>query len=115
MTKPLNRRRQSNKNITSECRIIIIGILCVILLTVIVLCEIYIKKTNNDVVAIVNNEPITMSELHMQISNNKSMVSAYFNNKYKADYNEDFWITSYEGEIPKILKTYHVISILYLL
>ncbi len=57
-------------------------------------------RSRDDIAAYVGNEPITASELRLQVNNNKSLVSAYFNAAYGAEYGNGFWTTDFNGEVP---------------
>lgn len=58
-----------------------------------------IRLKNNPVI-IMNGEIITEEEINQRISTERSGVIDYFYNKYQVEPDENFWETSYEGEIP---------------
>lgn len=53
-----------------------------------------------DIVAYVDNEPISKDEISLCAEEFRSEVIAYFYNTYKAEQDENFWSTSFDGEVP---------------
>lgn len=48
----------------------------------------------------VNHEPVTQREFKQVLSKQRSDVYSYFQRKYGASDNKDFWTHNYEGEVP---------------
>lgn len=54
----------------------------------------------NCVVAEINGAPVTSNELKFFMNKHQLEVTAYFQQKYKANINDNFWLRNYAGEIP---------------
>ncbi|MFV0342416.1 MAG: hypothetical protein ACK5JH_05915 [Anaerocolumna sp.] len=74
----------------------------IFLVALLILFAIFINKKDqkDEIVAYVDKEPITAQEITLQINTNRAAMSAYFNDRYQAEYNKDFWTTDYNGEVP---------------
>lgn len=57
--------------------------------------------SSDNVVATVNNEPISQREFERVFNNNRSRVYDYFLQKYGATDSPDFWTTPHDGQTPQ--------------
>ena len=53
-----------------------------------------------DIVATVNGEPVSATELTARMPEYRAAVVQYFLNNHQADYTKDFWNTAYDGKTP---------------
>ncbi|SDX82418.1 peptidyl-prolyl cis-trans isomerase [Paenibacillus sp. CF384] len=62
----------------------------------------YTKHNNweSSVVATVNDEPITVQEFMPKLVKHRAEVLAYFKKEHNVEPGEDFWTSSFDGEIP---------------
>lgn len=80
--------------------------ICIFLASIILSTTIFMVNAqsefsnNSDIVATVNGESIYSKEFQNCLTDGSAVVYNYFYNKYEADYNEDFWNTDFEGEVP---------------
>jgi len=58
------------------------------------------NQTDSKIVAWVNSEPITVSELHHFMLLNRATVYNEFYEQHSIDYTPEFWITDVEGKVP---------------
>ncbi|HHW00179.1 MAG TPA: hypothetical protein GXX36_11555 [Clostridiaceae bacterium] len=75
-------------------------ICCVIVFSVIVICLLQAKPADSDIVALIENEPVTVKEFRHYILEERGAVIEYFRNKYGVQDDPDFWSSSYNGENP---------------
>ncbi|MGG1516283.1 peptidyl-prolyl cis-trans isomerase [Paenibacillus oryzisoli] len=57
-------------------------------------------KNPQDVVVLINGEPVTVAEFNLLLKDNLAYTYAYFKDKYGIDDNQDFWESTYSGENP---------------
>ncbi|MGG1554581.1 peptidyl-prolyl cis-trans isomerase [Paenibacillus ferrarius] len=60
----------------------------------------YKLKDPQDVVVLINGEPVTVAEFNLLLKDNLAFTYAYFKNKYGIDDKKDFWESTYSGENP---------------
>jgi len=64
------------------------------------------KDRPSDIVAYVNEQPVTKPEFYLYMKDQVAVVAAYFYRQYGARVDRDFWGKSFNGEIPQeLLKT----------
>ncbi len=56
--------------------------------------------TADEIVAEVNGDPITAAEFNRVLGQQRASVIDYFKRTYGANFDEDFWHTDYNGEVP---------------
>lgn len=54
-----------------------------------------------ETVAMVGETPIAVGELQLFYEHNRTDTYIYFTEKYQMEITDDFWETSYEGEVPR--------------
>ncbi|WP_018756184.1 peptidyl-prolyl cis-trans isomerase [Paenibacillus terrigena] len=75
-----------------------IGIICMII--VIAAWRMTSYASGDDVVFTIDHVEVTKDEFELFLQNNKALTSSYFKRKYNAEYTEDFWTSTYDGENP---------------
>lgn len=89
------------KNISKRRLIVVVFLILTIVPGTILFNRIIFKNDKADnYIALVNGLPISTKEFDNAIEINKSKVSDYFYKKYGAEQTKEFWMTSFEGEIP---------------
>lgn len=72
-----------------------------LLVVVIVLSGFLIeKRSDEDVVLTINDHKVTTEEFNVFLQDSKALTIAHFQSQYDAEYNQDFWQTSFQGETP---------------
>jgi len=80
-------------------------------------------STDQNIILTINQHKVTIDEFNVFLQDSKAITISYFQNKYNAEYNKDFWQTSFQGETPiehlknralKKLKEYKVEQIMML-
>ena len=81
------------------------AILCIIILLTIGGLNLKCKpdKKNGLIVLTINGEPVSDDEYSLIMSGLRSNVFSYFSQKYQATDNNNFWTTSFNGEIPEVI------------
>ncbi|WP_054028746.1 peptidylprolyl isomerase [Bacillus sp. FJAT-28004] len=82
-------------------RIIAVILILIFVPAAMIMSRIITKHDNADnYIALVNGFSISAKEFDNAIKANKAQIIDYFYNKYAAEQTPEFWMTSFEGEIP---------------
>ncbi|MGI2295344.1 hypothetical protein [Paenibacillus sp. GXUN7292] len=58
------------------------------------------NSTDQNIILTINHHKVTIDEFNVFLQDSKALTISHFQNKYNAEYNKDFWQTSFQGETP---------------
>lgn len=80
--------------------IVLLVAVSILIITIIAAMYMEANKWEHKTVATVNGVPITVQEILPRLTANRAEIFAYFKKQYNAEPDENFWNSSYKGEVP---------------